>query len=234
MTDVIQTSDSITSPAPGVRTVGVLLVLYAVTTLVSVAGRIAADADQPTLAQSFVAIAESQLAYGIGWFARIASGVALAAAAVMLLRTVTTENRSLLGLALGLFVISGIFTLASGVCSVLLAAYAPGAEGLGFTPSGSQETVDALRWVFGKAGFTAAGLALIAASRPQWQAGGVLLYLSPVTAVLGLAMLFIWVDSATALHNISGPAFLIWLALAALSFLAGQPKGFLAEAHEST
>ena len=114
MTDVIQTSDSTTSPASGVRVAGVLLVLYAVTTLVSVAGRIAADADQPTLAQSFVAIAESQLAYGIGWFARIASGVALAAAAVMLLRTVTTENRSLLGLALGLFVISGVFTVASG------------------------------------------------------------------------------------------------------------------------
>ena len=120
MNDAIQTGDSTTAPASRVRVAGLLLVLYAVATLISVAGArrcgcgpAHADAVGLSLLRRASWLTASVGLPGLPLASRCA------AAAVMLLRTVTTENRSLLGLALGLFVISGVFTVASGVCSVL-------------------------------------------------------------------------------------------------------------------
>ena len=113
-------------PAPGFRKAGVLLLLTAVATLAAVAGRVLADADQPTLLESLSAIAESRLAYGSGGLARVVSGISLAAAAALLWKSVTMRETPPMALALGLLMLSGICTILSGVCSVLAGRVGPG------------------------------------------------------------------------------------------------------------
>jgi hypothetical protein len=46
--------------------------------------------------------------------------------------------------------------------------------------------------------------------------GGILRVAAVVEAVLGVAMLFIWLDAATFVHRITGIAFLIWLTVVGL------------------
>ena len=80
----------------------------------------------------------------------------------------------------------------------------------------AEETAFAIRWVAGTTGFTLAGLGLIALAPVQWRMGGFLRVTAVVDAVLGVAMLFIWVDAATVVHRITGIAFLIWLIVVGL------------------
>ena len=68
-----------------------------------------------------------------------------------------------------------------------------------------------IRWVTGKAGFAAAGVALVVASRYQWRVGGALRKIAPVSAALGVAMQFIWLDAPTMIHATIGTAFFLWL-----------------------
>ena len=188
-------------------------------------GRIAADADQPTLAESLAAIADSRLEYSLSWVARIVSGGALVAAAyLMWTRALGSEGRDLRPV-LVLFAISGIWTVLSGVSSALLTAMAPAADALMVEPGPSLEAIEVGRWVFGKAGFAASGLALLAATRPLFRGNGAWRIASPVTLLLGGSMLFIWLDAATALHRISGPAFIGWLVVAGALLMAGKAKG---------
>ena len=69
------------------RTAGILLILTAAATVAAVAGRVAADADQPTLSESMAAIALDRWLYLAGGAARLVSGITLIAAAWLLLRT---------------------------------------------------------------------------------------------------------------------------------------------------
>ena len=216
------------------RKVGALLILAAVATLVAVAGRLAADADQPTLAESLNAIAESRLEYSLGWFARIVSGGALAAAACVLWKRMSGTEGGALKLVVVMFAVSGVCTMLSGASSALLTAMAPAADQLATDPSATAEAFDVLRWVFGKAGFTASGLALLAASHPLLQGGGLMRLAALLTALLGVAMLFIWWDAATTLHRTSGPAFVVWLIVAGALLLAGKGSGALAGEPESS
>ena len=71
--------------------------------------------------------------------------------------------------------------------------------------------VDGIRWIAGKVGFTLAGLGLIALGPVQWRIGGLLKVSAVADVIIGVAMLFIWVDAATVMHRISGIAFLAWL-----------------------
>ena len=41
--------------------------------------------------------------------------------------------------------------------------------------------------------------------------GGTLRWIAPGSLVIGVAMQFIWIDSATILHPIVGTAFFLWL-----------------------
>ena len=80
------------------------------------------------------------------------------------------------------------------------------------------------RWIIGKIGFTLAGLGLIALGPVQWRIGGLLKISSIVGVIIGVAMLLIWVDAATAMHRISGVAFLAWLIVTGLWLVAGLLK----------
>ena len=202
------------------RKAGALLLLTAVATVVSVMARISADADQATLAESLAAIADSRWFYGVGGAARFVSSVTLIAAACFLLRTWIIRERLATPLVPALLGVSGVVTGLSGVCAVVLAVSAPDAPGA--VISGSTETIHYLRWLTGKIGFTAAGLALIRAVRYQWKAGGGLKLISPASAIIGIAMLFIWVDAATIVHPISGAAFFVWLAVVGVMLVTGR------------
>lgn len=208
------------------RTAGALLILTAAATVAAVVGRVAADADQPTLSESMVEIALDRWLYLAGGAARLVSGITLIAAAWLLLRTWIIRERLGTPLVPALFAASGLFTAVSGLCAVGLAASVPDAEAtaaiLDYSRADSVMVVADLRWLTGKISFAAAGLALIVAARYQWRAGETLRRIAPVTAVLGVAMQFIWIDAATFAHRIIGPAFFVWLVLIGAMLLSGR------------
>ena len=189
------------------RNAGLLLVATALLTLLSVAARVSADADQPTLSESLAAIAESRILYGLGGAARIASGVTLIAGAWFLVAAWTTSQGKAIPLVPWLLGASGIFTAASGLCAVALALVASTSA----EPGAFVEITAFLRWFTGKLGFTAAGLALLAASPYLWMARGALRFVAPFSVVIGAAMLLIWLDTLTSIHRFSGVAFVLWL-----------------------
>ena len=194
------------------RWAGILLALAAIATVIAVVGRVSADADQPTLMESLTAISDNVLAYGIGGLARLVSGAALVWGASMLLKTSIIRERYSTPLTPALFIISGIFTALSGLCAVVLAVTASDMVAFG-APSPSTEVIASFRWMAGKAGFTMAGLALIAESRYQWKVGGTLRLIAPISALLGAAMQIIWLDAAIAVHQVTGVLFVVWLIL---------------------
>ncbi len=221
------------------RAAGLLLLLTAAATLVSVVARLSADADEPTLAKSLAAIAQNKVLYGVGGAARFVSGLTLIGAAWFLSRTWAIRAWRGARLAPVLLVLSGICTAVSGACAIALAATleAP-AEAL---PAGvlmavdpSAETIAYFRWVAGKVGFTLAGLALVVAAARQWKAGRTARPIAPASAAIGVAMLFIWLDAAAITHRISGPAFFIWLVVAGLTLWAPYKKGRSADSTSST
>jgi hypothetical protein len=197
--------------APHRRT-GLLLLFTALATAVSVFARVSADADQPTLAESLAAVSENQAAYLAGGTARFVSGVSLLLAGWFLRRVLTSPGNPAVQVTSFLLTASGALTAISGVSAMALGVSAPGVTGSinsGIVPPIIQFLAE-LRWLAGKAGFTAAGLGLAAAAMPMWKPGGAFRIVAPASVVVGVAMLFIWVDAATFMHRITGPAFLVW------------------------
>ena len=195
------------------RAAGLLLLATAIATIVAVAGRVVAGADQDTFEQSMAFIAMERGFYGLGGAARAVSGIALVAGAWFLLRTWIIRERLGTPLVPALFVASGLFTMVSGACAVALAMLAPEVSDTAVLTASdrSLEPVSTLRWLTGKIGFAAAGLALIVAARYQWMVGGTLRYVAPASAIIGIGMQFIWIDPVTIMHRITGVAFFLWL-----------------------
>ena len=211
-------------PDSAARTAGLLLLATAIATVIAVVGRVAADADQDTFEHSMTYIAVNSGLYGLGGAARAVSGITLVAGAWFLLRTWIIRERLGTPLVPALFVVSGLFTLVSGACAVVLALFAPDVSDTAIltTPNQSLEPVAYVRWLTGKIGFAAGGLALIVAARYQWMGGGTLRYIAPVSAIIGLAMQFIWIDSATIMHPIIGVAFFLWFLTIGFMLASGR------------
>ncbi len=209
---------------PAVRGAGLLLLLTAAATVVMVFARVSADADQPDLLESIRAIAANKAMYSVSGAARLGSGLTLIAAAWFLWRTWIVRERFGTPIAPLLLAVSGVFTAVSGVCALALAASAPAASEAAALSAvdASTEAIASVRWVAGKLGFAAAGLALLAAAQRQWTAGGALRRFAPGSLALGIGMQFIWVDAATIVHRISGIAFVLWLIAIALMLLTGR------------
>ena len=203
-------------PDRSARLASAFLLLTAAATAVMVFTRLAADADQDSLLESLRAVDENRAVYGISGVARLLSGVVFFFAAWLLLRTWIIRERWASPAVPYLFALSGICTVLSGACAILIAVYpAPDANFTAATPTGEiariVEVGAGLRWVTGKIGFAAAGLAVIVAARYQWQVGGTLRWVAPNSLVIGVAMQFIWIDAATIMHPIVGTAFFLWL-----------------------
>ena len=203
---------------PAARNAGLLLIATAVVTLLMVAARVMADADQATLAESLAAIAESRWAYGLSGAARLGSGATLLVGAWLLLTTWIIRQRRATPLVPWLFVASGIFTAVSGLGAAVLAVVATNSA----DPGAFTETTAYFRWFTAKLGFTAAGLALLVAARYQWMAGGSLRFVSPLSVIIGAAMLLIWIDALTYLHRFSGVAFVLWLVTIGFMLFTGR------------
>ena len=202
---------------------GMFLLFTAAATAVMVFTRVAADADQDTLLQSLKAVDDNRALYGISGGARFLSGLALFLAAWLLLKTWIIRDRWATPLVPYLFALSGVCTALSGACAVAIAAYLASEIGItGGDIAEGVEVLSGLRWVSGKFGFVTAGLAVIVAARYQWQVGGALRWIAPYSAVLGLAMQFIWVDSATIIHPVVGTAFFLWLVAVGMMLTMGR------------
>lgn len=221
---------------PAVRRAGALLLLTAAASVVMVLARVAADADRPDLLESIRAIGANKAMYSLSGAARLISGLTLIAAAWFLWNTWIVRERFGTPVVPLLLAASGAFTAVSGVCAITLAAAAPAASeaaALSVVAS-STETIDSIRWVTGKLGFAAAGLALLAAAERQWKAGGAIRRIAPVSMAAGVAMQFIWVDAATMVHRVSGVAFVLWLVAIALMLLTGRVERHFAAMQESS
>ena len=198
--------------------------------------RIAADADHPSLAKSMVAIANNRAMYGLSGAARLLSGITLMAAAWYLLQTWIIRERLGTPFVPVLFAASGIITALSGALAIALAVSVPDAPdpGVFVTADSSTETINLLRWLTGKIGFTLMGLALLVATPYLWKAGGALRYISVPSAAIGIAMQFIWFDAATIMHRISGIAIFAWLVLIGIMLLTGRIERQFARMSGST
>ena len=228
------------------RAAGALLIATAILTIIAVVGRVAADADQETLAQSLVYIRVNGFEYGVGGAGRLASGITLIVAAALLMRsrgirerfatpvlpTLDLSHPSRFYPAVGIasLWVSGAFTAVSGAGAIALAASVSGpgwesaAGGILIAESATtpfQETVAALRALTGKIGFAFAGLGLILAARYQWNGGIALRSFAIASAILGVAMQFIWIDAATIAHRITGPLFFLWLLIVGAALVSG-------------
>ena len=203
------------------RIAGALLIVTALATLVAVVGRVAADADYPTLAESLYAISLKKELYGIGGAGRLLSGITLIAGAWYLAKTWIIRERLGTPLVPVLFALSGAFTAVSGACAVGLALFGPGIE-VFESVEGMIESTAFIRWITGKIGFSAAGLALIVAARYQWKVGGTLRFVAPASLIIGVAMQLIWIDSAIFVHRVSGSALLVWLLLIGTMLFSGR------------
>ena len=219
-------------PDRSARLGGVFLLLTAAATALMVSTRVAADTDQDTLLKSLSAIDENRALYAVSGAARLLSGLALFLAAWLLLKTWIIRDRWATPLVPCLFALSGVCTGLSGACAVAIAAYL--ASEIGITGGDIAEAVEVLsglRWISGRFGFVAAGLAVIVAARYQWQVGGTLRWIAPYSAVLGIAMQFIWVDSATILHPIVGTAFFLWLVAVGAMLSTGRVERHFVDRH---
>ncbi len=212
------------------RTAGLLLLLAAVATAVSVLTRLAGSSEPPevvALPVPQVPIILDTGLYTIAGATRVLSGLALLAAAVFLRRAMAGRYWTA-NVASWLLEASGAVTAISGACMLTLAAALPEA---GHTvvltyggPPGWIEAADTVRWIAGKVGFTLAGLGLIALGPVQWRMGGLLKVSAVAEVIIGVAMLFIWIDAATVMHRVSGIAFLAWLVVSGVWLAAGLLK----------
>ncbi len=247
---------------PHYRAAGVLLLLTALATAVSVPARLAAGADATPFTDSVAlrlsldaaeiarleaseklhAIGSASVAYGTGGVARLFGGLTLLLAGLYLRRAMSAVYSRPMTVAAVLLVASGIASAVSGAAAIGLSVLAPEPETVTVLTSGEsgwsrlaqpgepgaqtarqlpdvsivEDSLFSVRWITGSLGFTLAGLALVALAPVQWRMGGLSRGVAVVGAVLGVAMLFIWVDAATALHRVTGIAFLVWLIIVGL------------------
>ena len=209
------------------RIAGVFLLASGAATVAMVVTRVAADADQSTMADSLSAVADDRAMYAASAAARCISGITLIVAAWLLTRTWIIRSRLGTPLVPYLLGFSGVLTVASGGAAILIASYfAPGET---VTVPSSVEAAYELRWIAGKAGFAVAGAALLVEARYQWRAGFALRKIAPASAALGIAMQFIWLDSATLVHPVVGTGFFLWLAAVGSMLATGRVERYFAE-----
>ena len=184
-------------PDRSARIAGAFLILTAAATVVMVFTRVASDADQDTLLESLRTVDENRALYGVSGVARLLSGIMFFIAAWLLLRTWIIRERWATPVVPYLFAISAVCTVISGGCAIIIAAYPVSEISVSNGgPTGEiarlaetvAETVSGLRWVTGKIGFVAAGLAVIVAARYQWRVGGTLRWIAPGSLMCGHAV----------------------------------------------
>ena len=208
------------------RAAGLLLLLTAVATAVSVMTRLAGSNEPLEGAAIQLPVILDTGQYVISGAARTISGFALVAAAAFLRVAIRPGQPMLAGTAATLLELSGAATAISGASMLALAGFLPqSAEGVAslvaWDAPGWIGAVDGARSITGKLGFMLAGLGLIVLGPVQWRMGGLLRISAVADVVIGIAMVLIWVDAATVMHRVSGIAFLIWLIVSGVWLTVG-------------
>ena len=217
------------------RGVGLLLLLTALATGAAFAFRQLASTDQGTTQEILYAIADSRGRYALSGVATILAGLLLWGVGKQLRYTLlpyfSPGGTAAVGL---LFIVSGVAAAASGLCAVFLAGMAEGppavqpgmAEGIYFAPAVGvlAEMIFPFRPVSWYPAFAIAGIGLVLLSPVVWQISGLLRAMSLVSAILGVSMLFIWVDDAFVVHYVIELAFIAWLLLAGLWLFVPAPR----------
>ena len=155
------------SPDPAARQAGGFLGLTAIAMVVMVIGRVATDADQPTLLESLNAIADSRFLYGVSGGARWVLGNCIRGSGLAIDEDLDHPGTFRLTTRSGNF--RGIGDMHGPIWSLC------GSVGLGSSHRPSTfpvlfwETTAMLRETAGKIGFAAAGLSIVVAARYQWR-----------------------------------------------------------------
>ena len=212
-----------------IRISGLLLLITAIATAVSVMTRLNSSMEPLEGSPIPLPIILDTSQYVIAGAARTLSGLALLAAAVYLWMALRVGQPQAVAIAATLLALSGAATAISGAAMLALAAGIPQAADdsatlVAWGVPGWLEPVDAVRWIAGKIGFTLAGLGLIALGPVQWRMGRLLKISAVADVIIGVAMLFIWVDAATVMHRVSGIAFLLWLIVSGVWLTLGLLK----------
>ena len=213
------------SPLLAQRTVELLtalvLVLYCVAQVVTIATRIASGTDQPDVTNSVLMLTVNHGWYVASKIANLVAAFLLLTLAVMLYRVFYACDRTLAGLSATLFLAAGVLWLFSSVAGLALAEiYGGPASESALLTRGSQfsafSTIEPVRAIAGRTGFTAAGLALISLSTLIALARPLPRWLGWSGWMIGLAMFFIWDPEATTMHRLGGAALLVWFLLVAV------------------
>ena len=212
-----------------IRISGLLFLLAAVATAVSVMTRLASSDEPLAGAPVQLPIILDTGLYVVAGAARALSGLALLGAAAWLWLALRARQPLAVGIAATLLALSGLVTAVSGASMLALAGGIPqAADGtatlVAWGVPGWVESADVIRWFAGKLGFMLAGLGLIALGPAQWSLGGILKVSAVADVIIGVAMVFIWVDAATVMHRVSGVAFLVWLIVMGVWLTAGLLK----------
>ena len=203
----------------------------------------AAEIARLEVSEKLAAIGSASVAYGTGGAARLVGGLTLLAAGFYLWRAIGAVFPQAMAVVVVLLAASGIASAVSGASAIALAVTASepqtvtvlaSGEGAGWAALAQpgdpdsrtavmlpdvgivEEVLFAVRWLAGTLGFTLAGLGLLALAPVQWRMGGLLRITAVVDVVLGMSMLFIWLDAATVVHRITGIGFLLWLIVVGL------------------
>lgn len=213
------------------RAAGILLLLTAVATAVSVMTRLGGSMEPLADSPVQLPVILDSVQYVVAGAARALSGLLLVAAAVFLRLALRRGQPVAAGIATTVLEISGTATAISGAAMLALVGGLPQASDstatlVAWDAPGWVEPVDGMRWIAGTVGFFLAGLGLIALGPVQWRVGGALKVGAVAGVVIGIGMLLIWVDAATVMHRVSGIAFLIWLIVSGVWLTLGlmQPN----------
>ncbi|MFQ6026457.1 MAG: DUF4386 family protein [Dehalococcoidia bacterium] len=226
--------ENTTPPTPGVtvsisqrnleRIAGGLLIIYGVLVAVSVFTRVASQSDQDTTGESLNMIAAHQGMFLTSAVINLISNFLLIALAGILYLALRRHEALLTLLGSLFFLVAATTWVISGIAGLSLITLA--AEFVAASGSLAESTVAAagstelLRELSGKASFTLAALALLAFGGAISWRGMVPRWLGWLGIVVGLLMLFIWVDTATLLHRLGGSGYLLWAALLGIWLLS--------------
>ena len=204
------------------RIAALLLLLYSIAQIITIVARIASSADQPDTFSSIAMISANHSWYLASKIANLVAAFLLLGASALIFQVFRPFDRTLALLAAVLLGAAGLFWLHSSLAGMALAEIygAPLPETAVMTENMQQSaffTIEPVRALAGRVGFTAAALGLAA-----WSA--LIVFAKPLSRWLGwagwataIAMLFIWDPGAAAMHRLGGGALLVWLlAVAAL------------------